>query len=428
MTNCVSVLRKRQHDIKPKIRIAKSDFKIFAKKKAFLNRETFVSMMREQLYTYIQSRLSSKSEFWSDSPHEFNSIGPLKYLMMELIRTKQRTEQPAAAAVASTTLHKQPTSVNSGAGLTLSAAACGSPASGGSTGSAAEICAIGELVLQLGRAAGEGDMTRQIAVISERLQRLAGGARTAQDRDKRQEGNGASSPVISSIPSSGMANGAAASGRSEAESPIPVLAAPPTRDQRSFASTTLLGSQARKAKPGPPGPAGGPPAGDPPGDGRPAGGDQSESSVSPRRMEASGSGLAAVRIRPFDGEARARAQHGGPPGALAGLSGSVGDAGGAFLQVHDVPRRTTPPQALLHERLLQSEGAGGRRGGRRGNSNSPAGPSSHPGFQGHGASSLHYQGRSNDVVLVSGVGSPVGRSFVGSHAAVRSTWIEPTLL
>jgi hypothetical protein len=332
--------------------------------------------MREQLYVYIQSRLSSKSEFWSDSPYDFNTIGPLKYLMMELIRTKQRTEQPAAD-VASTPQRRGSISFNSG--LTPIAAACGSTASGGSTGSAAEICAIGELVLQLGRAAGEEDITRQIAAISKRLQQLAGTTRAAQD--KRQEGNGASSPVISSFPSSGIANEAAVSGRSEAEPPVPVLAAHPTRGQRITDSTTLLGPAARKAKPGPPGP-GGPPAGDPPGDGPAADGVSCESSVSPRRMEASGTGLVSpARIQPFDREAWPVAR----------------------------------PQQ------------GGRRGSRRGNSSTPAGPSSHPGVQGHGAVSLHYQGRPNDVVLVSGVSSPVLRS-TGSHAAVRSTWIEPMLL
>jgi hypothetical protein len=415
------VLLERQHDIKPTIRIAKSDFKIFAKDKARLTRETFVSMMREQLYAYIQSRLSSKSEFWNDAPYEFNSIGPLKYLMMELIRTKQQTEQPAAD-VASTTQGTESIQVYSG--LTPSAAACGSAASGGSTGSAAEICAIGELVLQLGRAAGEGDMTRQIAAISGRLQRLVGGARAEQD--KRQEGNGASSPVIFSCSSSSRSNRAAASGRSASESPV--LARHRQRDQRSSASTPLLGSAAHKAKPGPPGP-GGPPARDPHGDGPAAGGDRSESSVSPRRMEDSGTGLVSpVRIHSPNWEAHPGPHIRVPAGMLAGWSGSLSRASESLR--YSAPRRTvtTPPQALLHRdgRRFQSEGgASGSRGSRPGNPNSSAGPS------GHSASSLHYQGWPNDIVLVSGVGSPVGqvgRSSVGSIAAVRSTWIEPTLL
>ncbi len=98
--------------MKPPIKISITDFQEFAGDKAFLTKQSFVNMMREQMNNYAQSRLSSKSEFWNDSPFAFNSIGPLKYLLLDLFRMKQQMDQ-AAADVTSTT-SKQPATASSG--------------------------------------------------------------------------------------------------------------------------------------------------------------------------------------------------------------------------------------------------------------------------------------------------------------------------
>ena len=406
-----------QRDIKPPIRISKADFVVFAKDKPFLDRQGFVNMMREQMHTYIQSRLSSKSEFWNDSPFAFNSIGPLKYLLLDLFKMKQQMDQ-AAANVSSTT-PKQPISARiepRGAANRDSSATSGS-----STGSATEICAIGELVLQLGRAGEAGDMVLQIEAISERLLRLRETALGDQNwQGAQQKGSQQASPIICSLSRERPTE----QGRKR----------PP-----ALATGLQLGLSTRKPKAGAPGP-GGPSAGSPPGDGMaesqadgagrsPVALDPPESSVGPRRMESSGPGLVARPwIRPQDEEANQQLGVGALP-AQIGSNGGAGGAGGAlFHGIHGMPRRRTSP--LLLERLTQSEVAGGRKGARRAAQGDTSSlPSTLAGIQGQSAASMHYKAWPSDVVMVgSGVNSPVGRGTIGSCASARSIWIEPTLL
>ncbi len=77
---------------RPTIRISKSDFQQIAKKKKRLQRKDFVKVMHEQLEAYIQSRLSSTSEYWIDSPQHYTTIGTLKHILMEQISNRQQLQ------------------------------------------------------------------------------------------------------------------------------------------------------------------------------------------------------------------------------------------------------------------------------------------------------------------------------------------------
>jgi hypothetical protein len=45
--------------------------------------------MCEQLESYIQARLSSTSEYWAASQQQYNTLGPLKHVLMEQIRARE---------------------------------------------------------------------------------------------------------------------------------------------------------------------------------------------------------------------------------------------------------------------------------------------------------------------------------------------------
>jgi hypothetical protein len=77
---------------RPTIRISKSDFQQIAKKKKRLQRKDFMKVMHEQLEAYIQSRLSSTSEYWIDSQQHYTTIGTLKHILMEQISNRQQLQ------------------------------------------------------------------------------------------------------------------------------------------------------------------------------------------------------------------------------------------------------------------------------------------------------------------------------------------------
>jgi hypothetical protein len=146
-----------QGDYKPAIRISKSDFILFAKNEYRLEKKDFVNRMREQLEFYIQSRLSSTSEFWCDTLYDYNTIGPLKYLLVETFKMRQQMQQ----LLTSDTVRRVP-----------SADAINSEISEKAKSSAVAIRDIGQVLRQLASEGQAGGLTDQITDISTRLQEL----------------------------------------------------------------------------------------------------------------------------------------------------------------------------------------------------------------------------------------------------------------
>ena len=82
-----------QKEYSPAIKISQLDFDVLAGNKKILERDDFVNVMRDQLEMYILARLSSTSEFWDENPQKFNSIGPLKHLLVHQISMRKHIQQ-----------------------------------------------------------------------------------------------------------------------------------------------------------------------------------------------------------------------------------------------------------------------------------------------------------------------------------------------
>ena len=359
-----------QGDYKPAIRISKSDFMIIAKNKHTLNKQDFVDRMRDQLEAYIQSRLSSTSEFWRDEPHDYNTTGPLKYVLMEQLKMRRQLQQ----------LLKRDSR-----GLHDSNAPC----AGGSTDDTAgkgvleiakapgvEINEIGERLRQLvseGKAGG--DLAEQMGRISERLKQLASYLEQCQP----PAGAGAAGPNAATTPACTPALPQSSPNGSRPGSPktrrlgCPWPAEPYTRGDINGSNSSVFDLLVEAE-------------------------DQALPQQSPTL----------IHLQP----APTRKQLTGPGKPKADRGSDAGDStsqriGGA--RVAGKPRggerhvASLPPLPPSQHRLSWSEEGRGRKGG---------GPAVHS----NGVVSLHCEGWRSDLVLI---GNGSGRS---GHGLNRSSW------
>jgi hypothetical protein len=146
-----------QGDYTPAIRISKSDFQIFSKGKTTLEKQDFIDRMRDQLESYVRSRLSSTSEFWRDEPYDYNTAGPLKHLLMEQYKMRHQIQQLLRALYVPNTDSSDVYSE----GILNNAQPVG-----------VEIRAMGERLLQLVSEESAECLDEQLCFIGERLNQL----------------------------------------------------------------------------------------------------------------------------------------------------------------------------------------------------------------------------------------------------------------
>jgi hypothetical protein len=370
-----------QDDYTPAIRVSQSDFMVFSKDKTTLKMQDFVDRMRDQLESYVQSRLSSTSEFWRDEPYDYNTVGPLKHLLLEQFKMRDQIQQLLRASrVPKTDISDVKVKVNVNSDVHVKSILHNAQDDVG-----AEIQAIGESLRQLvseGNLGNHECLDKQLSAICERLNQL--GAAVCQ-----LSAGALPSVTVASAPQSPLSQ----RDRGCQESPVVNDTSMPQARSPAGASQ-FISTHRAKTNPSRPKADRTSQAGSPRGLLTPR-------SASSRAMESAGaSGLAAAAVlsKTFwkDGE----------------------DGVGAPNLRGAAPRdKSHSPSMLAQNRRFWSEGGYCKKWGGRASC-----------VHSNGVVSLHSQMQRGDLVIVDY--APKGRCGRGPDVAGRSDWFdsEPTLL